>query len=283
MNVDCNWVDSNLETLLFNQLDTSHPASVANHLKSCERCRKQIDDHTKVANLIEAYMSQQLSRAQRPVGQNQAVGRLAVAGVLATAVLGLLLWLPYYGRQTNQQASPRVAELKSNEINPSMSVDKLSEALGPARSKPGIGAPLVNQAMSPNRQIQTSVINSIDAKFQVIDEAGYSYSLNDFQGSVMIVAVFDDTYDSALLFQEVYDAYAALPNLRVLGVLKGVAVKRPTGTTFPLMSNRGSALLDTQVGEFVIIGIDGSPHRRGLLNDRSLLETMSTALSDLGF
>ena len=120
MNVDCNWVDSNLETLLFNQLEDNHVASVGNHLRSCERCRKQLDDHKKVANLIEGYMSQQLYKAQRPIERGQAVGRLAVAGVLATAILGILLWLPYHGGQTTQQVpSSNVAELNSNEINSS--------------------------------------------------------------------------------------------------------------------------------------------------------------------
>ena len=278
MNVDCRWVDSNLEAVLSDQLDADQKSGFEQHLYTCERCRTEIEGYAKVDRLVGAYMDQETARAYAVPRLGLSGGELAAAAMAAAAVLAVVLWLPSVANQPATQAPP-LAEVSAPEAPIAVAdIDKAADAAGSERAKPGVDTAPAQAQTAP----ATDIPESADPRFYVTDTAGYSYSLNDFAGSVLLFAVFGESYAEAARFQEVYDSHGLKSNLRILGVSTVTTAARPPGITFPLMTNRGSSLLDTPAGEFVVVGADGTPHRRGLLRDDGLLETLSSALRELG-
>ncbi len=281
MNVDCQWVDSNLEAVLSDQLDPDQKSGFESHLNTCERCRGEIDGYAKVDRLVGAYMDEQTVRAYAVPRQGFSNSKLAVAAMAAAAVLAVVLWQPSVANQPVTQAPP-LAELPATDApNAAVDIDKAADAPGPERAKPGVDADAAEDTRTGPVSTTTDIPESADPRFYVTDTAGYFYSLDDFAGSVLVFAVFDESHAEAARFQEVYDSYPMAPNLRILGI-STVATARPPGITFPMMTNRGSSLLDTRAGEFVVVGTDGTPHRRGSLSDDRLFETLASTLRELG-
>ncbi len=281
MNVDCRWVDSNLEAVLSDQLDADQKSGFEQHLNTCERCRTEIEGYARVDRLVGAYMDQQTARAYAVPRPGFSGRKLAAAAMAAAAGLAVVLWLPSVANQPATQAPPPTEVSAPDAPSAVADIDKAADTTGSERAKPGVDAAPAQDAQTAPAST-TDIPESADPRFYVTDAAGYSYSLDDFAGSVLLFAVFGESYAEAARFQEVYDSYGLTSNLRILGVSMVTTGARPPGITFPLMINRGSSLLDTPAGEFVVVGADGTPHRRGSLNDDGLLETLSSALRELG-
>ena len=281
MNVDCRWVDSNLEAVLSDQLDPDQKSGFEKHLNTCEYCRGEIEGYAKVDRLVGAYMNQQTARAYEVPHPRISSGRLAAVATAAAAVLAVVLWLPSVANQPATQAPPLAEVSAPDTPSAVVDIDKAPDAPASERAKPGVDAAPAQEAQTAPAST-ADIPESADPRFYVTDAAGYSCSLDDFAGSVLVFAVFGESYAEAARFQEVYDSYAPKSNLRILGVSTVTTADRPSGITFPLMTNRGSSLLDTPAGEFVVVGADGTPHRRGSLNDDGLLETLGSALRELG-
>ena len=281
MNVDCQWVDSNLEAVLADQLDPDQRSGFEAHLRACEHCRGEIEGYAKVDRLVGTYMDQQTIRAYAVPRLGFSNSKLAAAAVAAAAVLAVVLWQPSVADQPVTQAPPLAEVPVTDASNAAVDIDKAADAPGSERAKPGVDADAAEGAPAAPVTTTPDLPESADPRFYVTDTAGYSYSLDDFAGSVLVFAVFDESHGEAARLQEVYDSYPLAANLRILGV-STVATARPPGITFPMMTNRGSSLLDTPAGEFVVVGTDGTPHLRGSLRDDGLLETLGSALRELG-
>ena len=148
MNVDCRWVDSNLEAVLSDQLDADQKSGFEQHLYTCERCRTEIKGYAKVDRLVGVYMDQQTARAYAVPRPGLSGGKLAAAAMAAAAVLAVVLWLPSVANQPATQAPP-LAEVSAPEAPIAVAdIDKAADAAGSERAKPGVDAA---PAPSPNR------------------------------------------------------------------------------------------------------------------------------------
>ena len=190
--------------------------------------------------------------------------------------MALVLWLPGTSDQPID-AVPTVSESPATVAAVVDEVAKATDLPAATRAKPATesGARTPSETAAAGAEIRASL------NFSVTDTAGYSYALSDFAGSVIVMAVFDDQSPGAPAFQEAYDAFGATQDLRFLGVTLTVG-SQPDEITFPVMLNRGSSLMDTPAGEFVVLTAEGNVHSRGSLQDESLLSTIASTLRELG-
>src|SRR5262249_41415035 len=127
------------------------------------------------------------------------------------------------------------------------------------RSKPSPDQP-TNVKPIPSPQVTA---NSPD--FLVTDLAGYSHTLDDYRGHVVVLGIWDPSQkESAANLDELYKAFGAKPKFRFLGIANGQRPK-PAGLTFPVVYNHGSKLFGARAGEFVVLDESGSVKLRGSL------------------
>ncbi len=278
MTDDCKLVESLLEDFLTDQTDAETRGRIEQHLEACKDCRDEVAGYEEVDRRITVYFDRQVAIAKAggphlPVR----VGIFATASVMAgLALVALVLWLP----GTSDEPTGAVPIASESPATVAAVVDEVAKATDlPAatRAKPATesGERAPSETASAGAEIQASL------SFSITDTAGYSYALSDFAGSVMVMAVFDDQSPGAPAFQQAYDAFGATQNLRFLGVAL-TAGSHPDEVTFPVMLNRGSSLMDTPAGEFVVVTAEGEVHSRGSLQDDSLITSLSEALRELG-
>lgn len=284
MNVDCKWVDSNIVEILSDEIDPDRKVDLEKHLGACNRCQNEIADHKQIDHLVIAHMEKQTALAYVAPQlrlSNKKLTRAAVA-LAATLAIGIILSLPFDG---NQKPSSEI----SNSLKPpllhgpqaNIQMDKALKLAGPERAKPGIDSISSEAFQNETQKMSEEDLEPSDPHFFVTDAAGYSYSLGDFAGSILIFAVFDGSYANTGRFQEVHDLYVLKSNIKTLGIAREANADRPLGITFPLMTNQGSSLLDSLPGEVLVVGPDGLPYRRGSLSDNNLLEMLSSTLDEL--
>jgi hypothetical protein len=101
--------------------------------------------------------------------------------------------------------------------------------------------------------------------FLVTDPAGYSHSIADYRGHVVVIGVWkSDQVETVANLERLYKANAANSNLRLLAVATDRSPK-PANTTFPIVYNQGSKLFGAQPGEFVVLDENGMIELRGSL------------------
>ena len=278
MTDDCKLVESRLENFLTDQTDAETRGRIEQHLEACKDCRDEVAGYEEVDRRIAVYFDRQVAIAhgggtQVPVR----VGTFATASVMAgVALVALVLWLPGTSDQPTD-AGPTVSESPATVGAVVDEVAKATDLPAATRAKPATesGARTPSETAAAGAEIRVSL------NFSVTDTAGYSYALSDFAGSVIVMAVFDDRSPGAPAFQEAYEAFGATQDLRFLGVTLTVG-SQPDEITFPVMLNRGSSLMDTPAGEFVVLTAEGNVHSRGSLQDESLLSTIASTLRELG-
>ena len=137
------------------------------------------------------------------------------------------------------------------------------EAVPPTQSAPAANAASPRDANVPD--------------FLVTDPAGYSRRLEDYRGHLLLIGVWSgDQPKAAASLERLYKAFASNPNLRLIGV-SNERLAKPVNTTFPVVYNQGSRLLDAKPGEFVLLDESGAVRLRGSLtgdlgNLRALLK-----------
>jgi hypothetical protein len=198
-----------------------------------------------------------------------------MAGVTLVA---LVLWLP----GSSDQPAVSVPMASESPATGEAVVDEVAKATdlpATSRAKPATDSGEGN--LSETITSGGEVAAPLDQAFAVTDPAGYSYTMSDFSGSVMVIAVFDEQSSGVPAFQQAYDAFGATPNLRFLGVTLTPS-SQPDGVTFPVMLNRGSSLVGTPAGAFVVVTAEGKVHTRGSLENDALIARLGATLRELG-
>jgi hypothetical protein len=153
-------------------------------------------------------------------------------------------------------------------------------AAPPLRAKPDAAT-----RPSPATPIGPEPIVPLDApKFAVIDPSGYATGLQDYRGHIVLIGIWSaDQPEAAQNLQRVYQAFGTRRELRILGVSRRNQDRLP-GTTFPIVFNNGSRLLEVQNSEFVVIDKDGREQMRGSLagDVKVLIPQIRARLDQLG-
>ena len=101
------------------------------------------------------------------------------------------------------------------------------------------------------------------------DPAGYSRTLADYRGYTLLIGVWSSNQpNSAANLERLYKTFGSNPKLRLIGVTNERQAK-PANTTFPVLYNQGSRLLDAKEGDFVLVNSTGSILLRGSLKEDS--------------
>src|SRR5262249_37284349 len=112
--------------------------------------------------------------------------------------------------------------------------------------------PSPEASASPDRQPRlTAAITENAQEFLVTHPAGYSHTLDEFRGHLVLIAVWSRSQAESITNTErLYKTLAANPKLRFLGVSSDRQPK-PANSTFPVVYNQGSKIFGAQPGEFV--------------------------------
>jgi peroxiredoxin len=261
MNVDCQWVGKNLEALFCDALTESEERLARTHIKNCTLCRNEAHALNAIDPLIKGYFRRELEIARRPrvIHKGRVFGITGAAATVFAVLLFLLIRTP--------QSTPAVPLLPAPEVNPPVaSADtpptiKQNQTEEPARAKPSPepSAPADRQPRG------TPTIGANAPEFLVADPAGYSHTLDEFRGHVVVIAVWSSNQAESITNTErLYKAFADNPKLRFLGVSSDRQSK-PDRTTFPVLYNQGSKLFGAKPGEFVVLDENGTVEGRGSL------------------
>ena len=262
MSKQCDWIDSRIPDQ-FSE-DPGVKRLVDAHLAACPACREQVKGNERVDQLLISYVESRMVRAQaEPVGETRRL--FAVAAALAA--IAALVWIGTWPLPSGAPTDAPLPAVAENEV----------DGGGPILSKPSDNS---STSAAPAEE-DSAPATASNVSFYVVDAAGYAYTLDDFDGSVLVLGVFDNTGTSRRDIARLYDALPLADDLRFVAVGLDAAIPDPA-RSLPFMVNRGSNLLGTQAGEFAILTRGGAVVRRGLLSDPQLKEIVRGSLSGLG-
>ena len=166
---------------------------------------------------------------------------------------------------------------------PVPAVPKLSTSAPQERAKPQPAAP---DPAIPNvaNAVAPAAADDTRPDFLVTDAAGYSRTLKDYRGYILIFGVWNGKQPRTVAsLERVYQTFGPNTKLRILGVANEHQLKPPTAT-FPIVYNQGSTLLGAKESEFLIVEAGGTVRARGsLLQDPDqVVATIQSALHRLG-
>jgi hypothetical protein len=202
-----------------------------------------------------------------------------VAALAIVVVAVALRLLPGPGPVSLQPSPPTVSEPAATAAVPE--VAKELDATSEVRAKPEAAA--ASQPTIGSREAAPADAGPA-ADFRVMDPAGYSQTLEDFRGRILLFGVLNgEQPQTAANFQRVYEAFGANTRLRILGVSVQRQAK-PPNTTFPIAYNQGSRLLGAASSQFLLVDEAGSVRFRGSLAEEPdrVLERIRAELDLLG-
>jgi hypothetical protein len=266
MNIDCQWIEKNLEAMFSNDLPEQEHQHARAHIEQCQDCRQEVQALIAIDPLIKKYFQAQLARAMRSGGAPVLVRRTprwafrAAAVAVVAIVLTVLLRVP---QAPNLPSEAKVETAAVPAITAdSGAVEKSDSVTGTERAKP---SPSPATPAVPNNV--TPRISANAPAFLVTDPAGYSHSLENYRGFTVLIGVWSpDHPDSIAHMERLYKAHGTNPQLRFIGATYQRTPK-PTGTTFPVFYNEGSRLLDARPDDFVLLNESGTVTSRGSLAD----------------
>jgi hypothetical protein len=258
MTVDCQWIEKHLEALHYGSLNTEENRLAGRHIESCASCRKEVDALNAIDPLIKKHFQRQLEIARQPRTVQR--GRLFGLSAAAVALVAVLLFVIVSGPRLSPitPAQPQIAPTASVEPPAPVKSNGTPEV---DRTKP-TAAP--DKPLDREPATQTAVTEDAP-DFLVTDAAGYSHTLGDYRGHVIVIGLWNalQTEASANL-DRLYKAYGANPKFRFLGVADNHTAKS-ANATFPVVYNQGSKLFGAHAGEFVVVDENGSLVLRGSL------------------
>jgi hypothetical protein len=260
MSVDCQWVEKNLEALFCDRLGMEESRRARTHIENCVACRREVQALNAIDPLIRNHFHDGMAIARQPrvLHKGRAFGIGSAAAAVIVLAIVLLIRAP-------QPASlvPSVAALPNEVPVASVEIPVKADPGEPVRAKPS------PEPGSPDRRpVVPPAAFSNTPDFLVADPAGYSHTLEEYRGRVVLVGVWKSGMgESIAAIEQLYKAYAGNPKLRFIGVSTDHQ-PRPANTTFPVLYNQGSKLFGAAPGEFVLLNQDGAVELRGsLLND----------------
>ncbi len=273
MNVDCQWIEKNLEPLFCGTLSPEDQVRARRHIEDCGACAKEVAALNSIDPLVKTHFQAELQRAlRRPAfgPRRFAKGRLAfnAAAVLAFSLLVVAI-LRTPQNTANRSASSR-EEAAASEPSPPAPPVKPTDTTTVERAKPAESAP--DNSAQTSRIVATPAPSAPD--FLVVDPAGYSRTLNDYRGYFLVIGILNSGQPEATAnLERIYKTFNSNPKFRFIGVSNDRQAK-PAKTTFPMAYNHGSKLFGALPGEFVLLDEMGSILLRGsLAKDLDRLQT----------
>ncbi len=260
MNIDCQWIEKNMEAFFCDGLDDRETQLARDHVESCAKCRQEVAALIAVDPIVKNYFRQQMSiaRAPRRVRRSFAYGT-AAAMVAAVFLFAVILRGPQ-ANVLNPASGPQSQTTAANTPAEALPVIKTETGPETSRAKPDQLPATAAAAPSPAR---TADSNAPD--FLVTDAAGYTRTLNDYRGYVTLIGIWNgDHSDAAASLETLYKNFSSNTKLRFLGVTPDRGA-RAASTSFPVFYNQGSKLFGARPGEFVLLGENGSIRLRGSL------------------
>jgi hypothetical protein len=266
MNMDCKWVESNLEAIFCDTLGEEENRAAREHIENCAACRNEVQALMAIDPVIKKYFQTQLAQAVR-VGDAPARGirrfRWAFQ-IVAVAVVAVVL--VFLLRTPQMVESPVPVETAAA---PAVSVDapvvsKNDAVAQTERAKPAPDAKAERKDTGrPAASPSTPEANA--PAFLVSDPVGYSHSIQDYRGFKVLIGVWSPNQPQSIAaLERLYKTFGSDPRIRFIGVSPQRA-KKPANTTFPVFSNQGSQLLGAKPGEFVLLNESGTATMRGTL------------------
>jgi len=265
MSVDCQWVEKNLEALFCDRLSDDEKRVAEAHIQNCASCRREVQGFNAIDPLIKNHFRREMAVARTPrvLHKGKVAGLSGAAAAVLVASLVLLVRTP----QPNPVAAPIPAPPAASQVtsvNPPEPI-KENPTAEPVRVKPepAPNAPGENKTPSASPAVSP---NAPD--FVVSDPAGYSHTLDQYRGHVVVIGVWSpDQAEAVANIERLYKTYSANPKFRFLGVASERQPK-PANTTFPIVYNQGSKLFGPRSGDFVLVNETGAVELRGsLVND----------------
>ncbi|PYS01269.1 MAG: hypothetical protein DMG16_13525 [Acidobacteria bacterium] len=265
MTVDCQWIEKNLEALFCDTLSPEQNRIARAHIESCDSCGKEVATLKAIDPLVKRYFQSELDRALRvrvagrrlPASRFLGLGSAAL--VAASVLLVFALRTPPQRPATAASSSVQgTTESQSSEATP---VVKSTDAVNVERAKPDASA----SVEPPQTARAAAATNENAPQFLVTDPAGYSRTLSDYRGYVLVIGVLNVRQaDSASNLERLYKAFGSNPKFRFVAVSLD-RQPRPAETTFPVTYNEGSTLFGAKPGDFVLLDQTGSIQLRGSL------------------
>jgi hypothetical protein len=261
MNVDCKWVEKNLEVLFCDGPGTEDSRVARDHIESCVSCRNEVQALNAIDPLIKHYFQLQLETARQP----RTIDTRKVFGVGAAAVTLIAVLLFAVLRTPQTTAIPPFAPTETRiaptePIQPPAPIKDNSEPqIERAKPSPNPGLPV------DRKPLAAAPLSPDSPDFLVTDPAGYSHTLDDYRDHVLIIGVWaPDQLESAASLDRLYRTFGTNPKFRFLGV-SDQQVPKPANTIFPAVYNQGSKLFGAKPGEYVLLDENGSVLERGSL------------------
>jgi hypothetical protein len=187
------------------------------------------------------------------------VGLSSAALIAITVLLFVTLRVPQQNPVVpTGTVAEQVAPASSPEAAPVVkSTDEASrERAKPVESAPPDRAPAAGVATAPDNDAPDFLVN---------DPAGYSRTLADYRGHVLVIGVLNAGQpDVASNLESLYKTFGSNSKFRFIGISNDRQA-RLANTTFPVAYNQGSKLLGAQPGEFVLLDEAGMIQLRGSL------------------
>jgi hypothetical protein len=280
MNVDCRWMDENLEGLLCERISPEDETLARAHLETCVRCRETVQELQGVDLLIKRMYQQNLAIARMPKRRRSPAFAAALAAAMVIFIFVFIWEMPNTDVGVPRPVAPK--NIVSTFPTDAPSAPKVDETSSPERTKPQPTSP-DQPAPTISRAPETSADPSTP-DFLVADPAGYARTLNDYKGYVLILGIWDAADSRAVTnLEQIYKTFSSNTKLRILGVSNDRTPK-PVNATFPLAYNRGSKLLGAKRSQFIVVDGSGAVRLRGSLLDPNtkVLGTIRSTLSQLG-
>src|SRR2546422_6358672 len=249
--------------------DTLSPEQNRNartHIENCDSCGKEVAALKAIDPLVKTYFQSELNRALKvrgATGRRLRVSRVLGVGSAALIAASVLL---VFTLRTPQQPpsiadSSSLQEATASQPSEAIPVVKSTDAPTVERAKPDANPP----ARDPEIPSVTALTGKDAPQFLVTDPAGYSRTLNDYRGHVLVIAVLNGRQTQPVSnFERLYRAFGSNSKFRFVAVSTD-RQPRPPESTFPLTYNQGSTLFGAAPGEFVLLDEAGFGQARGSL------------------
>jgi hypothetical protein len=257
VNANCQWLEDRLEAFCCDRLSEEDERTARSHIENCPQCHGEIQSLRAIDPVIKRYFNQQLALAQAPRRVRQGFV-LGLAGSSIAAVLALIVLLNHPAGPP--PLPPIAAQPESAPAAATESVPENGRELSPpvVRAKPQPDA-----APATLRTADPVGANAPD--FRITDPIGYTRTLADYRGRIVVVAAWHSSQPEATAnFERLYQTFGSQPRFRFLGVSTEAELK-PPDTTFPAVYNQGSRILGAGPGGFVLVDESGTVRLRGSL------------------
>ena len=91
MNIDCQWIDTNLEALFNGTLSPEEQDRAHDHIENCGQCGKEVAALNAIDPIVRNYFANEMNRVRRATPRRVAKGRVVALSSAAIMVVSLLL------------------------------------------------------------------------------------------------------------------------------------------------------------------------------------------------